>query len=230
MNATVQPPLNLWTFQGRTVVFALASTSILCLLADFCRSGLMRTFTFWLLIPALVALGVIAVFDRWRGDRQLWRAVWAGSVAGLGAAVAYDVFRVPFVYARDWGIDSWLPHLSLFKVFPRFGAMILGEPIEQTSYSAAAQLIGWTYHFSNGLTFGVMYLALIGDARRRHWLWAVVMALTLEAGMLLSAYPAVFHIPLSPTFISVTVAAHLVFGVALGLTVRWMAQRRTVAA
>ncbi len=45
-------------------------------------------------------------------------------------AVAYDVFRLPFVFAKEWGLDSVLPPLQLFKVFPRFGAMILGEPSE----------------------------------------------------------------------------------------------------
>jgi len=66
----------------------------------------------------------------------------------LLGAVAYDVFRLPFVFAKEWGLDSVLPPLQLFKVFPRFGAMILGEPSEQPRYSLAAQLIGWTYHFS----------------------------------------------------------------------------------
>jgi len=78
--------------------------------------------------------------------------------------VAYDVFRLPFVFAKEWGIASVVPPMNLFKVFPRFGAMILGQPVEQTTYTLAADLVGWTYHFSNGLTFGIMYLAMIGDA------------------------------------------------------------------
>ena len=47
------------------------------------------------------------------------------------AAVAYDVFRLPFVFAREWGISSVVPPMNLFKVFPRFGAMILAQPLEQ---------------------------------------------------------------------------------------------------
>src|SRR5205085_2237896 len=111
----------------------------------------------------------------------------------------------------------------LFKVFPRFGAMILGEPIEQTSYSVAAQLLGWLYHFSNGATFGVMYVAMVGNPSKRHWAWAIVMAVGLELGMLLTPYPQVFGIPVNARFIMVTIAAHGIFGVCLGLTVRWMA-------
>ena len=85
-------------------------------------------------------------------------------LAGLVAAVAYDLIRMPFVFAQRWHLDGVVPQLDLFKVFPRFGAMILGEPLEQDSYAALAHLVGWAYHFSNGATFGVMYLALVGDA------------------------------------------------------------------
>lgn len=66
--------------------------------------------------------------------------------------------------------------------------MVLGEPIEQAEYSTAAHVIGWIYHFSNGATFGVMYLAIVGDGRR-HWIWAVLFALGLELGMLFTPYP-----------------------------------------
>jgi hypothetical protein len=145
--------------------------------------------------------------------------------AGLIAALAYDVFRLPFVFAREWGLDPILPALNLFKVFPRFGAMILGQPIEQTHFSTAAHLLGWLYHFSNGATFGVMYLAMVGPARWRAWGWAVLFALGLELGMLFTPYPKVFGIPLTAQFVAVTVAAHAVFGVALGLAARGLSAK-----
>ena len=114
--------------------------------------------------------------------------------------------------------------MNLFKVFPRFGAMVLGEPIEQEHYSLLTQVVGWLYHFSNGATFGVMYVAIVGNPMRRSWLWAVVMALVLELGMLLTPYPQVFGIEVSPRFVLVTIAAHAIFGVGLGLTVRSLAR------
>src|SRR6266699_2131517 len=81
------------------------------------------------------------------------------------------------------------------------------------------------YHFSNGTTFGVMYLAIIGSASRRHWAWAVMFALALELGMLFTPYPRVFGIHVTTRFVLVTVAAHAVFGVGLGLAVRGLARR-----
>lgn len=213
-----------WNVAERAVVFLLAATSIACLLLDFYGWCSMRQFARFVFLPSLLVLLAIAVFDRIRSNGSLWRGVMIGLTGGLLAAVAYDVFRLPFVFAREWGSAGVVPPMNLFKVFPRFGAMILGQPVEQGSYSLAAQLIGWLYHFSNEATFGVMYLAMIGDSARQHWAWAVLMAVGLELGMLLTPYPQVFHIPITPRFIVVTAAAHAIFGVVLGIFVRWLAR------
>lgn len=219
---TSLPAVFSWTRSGRFLVFLLSATSIWCLLAEFYGLCSMRLFTFAVLLPATVALVFLALLDRRKGDGRLWRAALVGALAGFLAACAYDVFRLPFVFSREWGLTSVVPPMNLFKVFPRFGAMILGEPVEQPGYSLAAHITGWTYHFSNGITFGVMYLALVGDASRRSWLWAVLLATGLELAMLLTPYPQFFAIPVTALFVAVTLTAHLVFGVVLGLlTRRW---------
>src|SRR5947209_2133231 len=111
------------------------------------------------------------------------------------------------------------------SVPPRLRGKIafLGQPVEQPHYSAAAQVVGWTYHFSNGITFGVMYLALLGDAARRHWLWGALLAAGIELAMLLTPYSS-FAIRLTAAFVAVTLIAHLVFGSLMGLLARAMAQ------
>ena len=185
----------------------------------------MRIFAVAIFLPAMLALSALAVWDWANGNGQLYRAVLIGVTAGLAAAVAYDIFRLPFVFARELGIAAVIPPLQLFKVFPRFGAMILGEPLDQQHYSLGTALLGWAYHFSNGATFGVMYLALVGEATRRHWTWAIAMAVALELGMLASPYPSVFNIPVTPRFVVVTLAAHAIFGVCLGLCARSGAKR-----
>ena len=70
-----------------------------------------------------------------------------------------------------------------------------------------------------------MYLAIIGDPRRRHWGCAVAFVSALELGMLFTPYPSVFSIPVTMRFVIVTVAAHAMFGVALGFSVRWFSRR-----
>ena len=209
-----------WNARGRWLVFLLSASSIACLLFDFYGLCPMRIFTPFILVPAMFALLVVALVDRQRGDGRLCKAVLIGLTAGIVAAAAYDVFRLPFVFAKEWGIASVVPPMKLFKVFPRFGAMILGQSIEQTSYSTTAQVLGWLYHFSNGATFGVMYVAILGNPTRRHWAWAALMALALELGMLLTPYPQIFQISVNPRFVAVTISAHAIFGICLGLTTR----------
>jgi hypothetical protein len=224
MNSLSQAKLY-WSPLGRSLVFALSFSSIACLLAEFYGLCPMRIFTLAIFLPAMLALSAFAVWDWANGNGELCRAVLIGVTAGLAAAVAYDVFRLPFVFAREWGIAAVIPPLQLFKVFPGFGAMILGEPLGQQNYSLGTTLLGWAYHFSNGATFGVMYLALVGEATRRHWLWAIAMAVALELGMLASPYASVFSIPVTPRFVVVTLAAHAIFGVCLGLCARSVAKR-----
>ena len=87
-----------WSPAWRITVFLLASTSLGCLMADFYGICPMRTFAVAIFVPALVVLCGLVVFDALRGHGELARSVTIGAVAGLLAAVAYDVFRVPFVY------------------------------------------------------------------------------------------------------------------------------------
>jgi hypothetical protein len=145
-------------------------------------------------------------------------------LGGLLAAFAYDVFRLPWVIG--W-VDNVGPHwlrLPLFKVFPRFGAMILGlsYTANQTDsqFPLIAHVVGWVYHFSNGISFGVMYMALLGDASRRTWLWGVALAAGLELAMLFTPYRFFFGIGLTALFVVVTLSAHVIFGIVLGVFAR----------
>ena len=119
-------------------MFVLAASSIACLLVDFYRLCPMRTFTLFIFLPSLFALAALGVADRTRGNCELSRGLMIGIGSGLLASLAYDVFRLPFVFAEEWGIESVIPQLNLFKVFPAFGSMILGLPPEPTNSSAAA--------------------------------------------------------------------------------------------
>jgi hypothetical protein len=225
-----------WTPSGRALVFVLSATSIWCLLAEMYHFLDMRTFFYSILLPSTVALYGIAVLDRARGDGRLWRAVMIGTLGGLVGAVAYDIFRLPFVYSDAWGLGRFgIPQMPLFKVFPRFGALLLGEPVEQPSYSLAAHLIGWAYHFSNGATFGVMFASMYVGAREacgqfrssavKAIPWAMCMAAGIELCLLASPYAAFFGIAITPRFVVVTLTAHLIFGIGLGAYFAWHASR-----
>jgi hypothetical protein len=191
------------------------------LLAEFYGLCSMRTFTVYILVPSTIALIAMAVFDRLRGDRRLWHAVLIGATGGLLAAVAYDLFRLPWVIGAVDHVGPWWMRLPLFKVFPRFGAMILGIRFtagqSDSQFPLLVHVVGWIYHFSNGITFGVMYMALIGNATKRSWLWGIALAAGLELAMLFTPYTRFFGIGLTALFVIVTLSAHTIFGIVLGL-------------
>src|SRR5688572_7795809 len=90
----------------RAILFTLAATSIWSLLAEFYAISSMRAFVLWVFLPATLLMLAWAVWDRAAGSRYVWRVVWTGALAGFVAACAYDVFRIPFVFAREMHVDS----------------------------------------------------------------------------------------------------------------------------
>jgi hypothetical protein len=222
------PALFQWTAPGRALVFCLAASSIWCLLAEMYNLVDMRSFFYSILLPSTVALYGIAFLDNFRGDGRLWRAVIPGTLAGLFGAVAYDIFRLPFVYSDAWGLGRiGIPQMPLFKVFPRFGALILGGPIEQESYSLGAQLL---------VMFAAIYagsqeaIRLTSQSSGYGQAWkpiafATLMAAGIELCLLASPYANFFGIPLTTRFVIVTLLAHIVFGLGMGAYFAWHATK-----
>lgn len=189
----------------RPVVFTLAFLSFACLLGQFFGFWSMRFFGCWVLPPATALLVYIACRHRDRIANLNSPYTWIvqGAIAGVVAAVAYDLYRLPFV----------LSGAPLFKVFPRFGELLLGD----TEPRWLVHSLGWTYHLSNGAALGIMFLAVVSFFRRPSLFWgAVTWALFVEAMLLLTPYPAFFGLALDGRFLFLTASAHLVFGLTLG--------------
>src|SRR2546423_6585814 len=153
----------------------------------------MKPFAYYVYLPAIVLLAVFA----WRYRRGLpARWIIYGAVGGIVAALAYDLFRLPFV----------LNGAPLFKPFAHFGELLIG----QTEPRWLVQSVGWSYHFSNGAALGIMFLAALWRPTRCWLFWgAVVWALTVEALLLITPYMSFFGIPFDRRFIILTVSAHL---------------------
>jgi hypothetical protein len=189
----------------RPVVFLLAFLSFACLLGQFYGLWTMHFFGCRVLPPATVLLAYVAYKNRDRSEDLSNPFLWIvqGTIAGLLAAVAYDLYRLPFV----------LSGAPLFNVFPRFGELLLGT----TEPRWLVHTLGWTYHFSNGAALGIMFLAMISFFRRSSLFWgAVAWALLVEAMLLLTPYPTFLGLQLNGRFLFLTATAHLVFGLALG--------------
>jgi hypothetical protein len=193
----------------RSFVFLLAFLSFACLLGHFYGFWTMQFFGCWVLPPATALLIAIAwrTRNRPRGLSSPHTWIVQGAVGGVVAAVAYDLYRLPFV----------INGAPLFKVFPQFGQMLLGS--EEPSWLAHA--LGWLYHFSNGAALGIMFLAMVPRANKRLLFWgAVAWACAVEAALLMTPYASFFGLPLDARFIFLTATAHVVFGIALGLWCR----------
>jgi len=201
-----KPPLKQVGIGSRLLVFALASLSFACLLGQFYGLWTMRFFGCWILPPAGVILYLIAL--RHRGEPQSLNnpRTWIiqGVIGGVVAAIAYDIYRLPFV----------LGGVPLFKVFPRLGELLLARSEPRW----LVQTLGWTYHFSNGAALGIMFLAIVTVfARPAFRTGAIAWALLVEVLLLLTPYTSFFGLQLGPQFLVLTISAHLIFGVTLGL-------------
>ena len=191
------------------VVWALASTTFACLLGHLYGFWSMRLFACLVLPPAAALLTYIAWAARGQASGVSSPHTWivTGALGGVFAAVVYDLFRLPFVLAG----------YPLFGVFPRFGQMLLYGALNDET-GPAVQAAGWLYHFANGASLGIMFLAMVPRATWRALFWgAVAWAATVEVLLLLTPYYAFFqlHLPF-PVFLALTLSAHLVFGAALG--------------
>ena len=104
------------------------------------------------------------------------------------------------------------------------GMMIMGELLTDrfmVGPSALSNVIGYAYHFWNGISFGIIFAVIFG--RKPLW-FALAFAQLIGIGFLLS--PAVQALGIGfmglsmPAMPVTVVVAHLVFGILLGLMTR----------
>jgi hypothetical protein len=157
-------------------------------------------------LPSIVFLAAIAVFAR-RGEAWLSRTIVLGALAGAIATVALEIVRLVGFYF-DY-MPGNLPRLMGVLLLDRFA---LGP-------SPASDIAGWTYHFWNGASLGIIYSLMLGT--RRRWLGGI-FGLAVGLGFLVS--PVVislgvgyFGLQYSYGFPITVLLAHLAFGGALGV-------------
>jgi hypothetical protein len=166
-------------------------------------------------VPALAALVAIAAWSARRPEQapRLRRALVAGTLGGLLGTIGYDVFRIPFVVGG----------LRLFAPIDSYGVLLL----DAAASSPLTGFAGWSYHFTNGIGFGIAYAVV---ALGRRWPWAVLWGLVLETATILTPFADSYAIRGKWDLIAIAYAAHLAYGIPLGLVVqraaRWTDLRR----
>ncbi len=232
-----------WTSAGRLVIFLLAATSILCLLTDAEGVVTLRSVFFAILAPACIALALVAALNQARGDGQLFRAIKFGAAAGLAGAIVFFVFRLPFVYSQEFGLEQYgVRHFPFFNIYPRIGALVLGQEVKQPSYELMTYVIGWGYHLIRAMTTGIMLAAIMGELQANlherpqaspfNWeagICGALLTVTIQCCLLLSPYAKLFSIQFTPTFVFTLLLAHLSFGISIGFFYSWNTFRRSAS-
>ena len=159
-------------------------------------------------LPALVVVVAIGVWAQRVARQPFFSRLAVGVAAGFIATLAYDGVR--------WAIQETAPlDYDGFRSISIFGSLILSKP--ETALDA--RIAGWTYHFWNGVSFGVMYALVAGPAR---WYWGLAWGMALEM-MMIGIYPVAFAIQRSdPAFLAISMTGHAAYGAVLGLLAeRW---------
>ena len=134
-----------------------------------------------------------------------------GAVAGLGATLLYDAVRPLIVAVLGSTFDP-------YRAIPLFGTLITGLPGTDPTALAA----GWTYHFWNGTSFGMMFALARPDGGIA---WGFAWAMALQ-GLMMAAYPTLLKARLDdPGFMASGIVGHGIWGIALGFAIAKWAER-----
>lgn len=163
----------------------------------------------YLLLPSIILLAAIFGIARVRGYAALSRRLTVGALAGLGATVGLEIVRT--ISFRLGGMPGDMPRLLGVLLTDRF---MVGP-------SVWSDLLGYGYHFWNGIAFGLVFVLFFG---RRSLVWTLIYGQLIGLGFLAS--PAVKSLGIGflghemPAMPITVVLAHLVFGILLGLGLR----------
>lgn len=152
----------------------------------------------------LACIPVLLLAYAWacRRDLDLERDLRLGFWGGLAGTIGYDVVRIPFLWAG----------FKVFAPIQAYGVWLL----DAGQSSGLTESIGWLYHFTNGITFGIMYALVMAG---RHWAWGLLWGLALEAIVLSTPFARIFHMQGNWSAIVLAYAAHLAYGFPLGYIV-----------
>jgi len=165
--------------------------------------GSMSEAMFRAALPCAAILMLAWLWARRTGRRRLVEDINLGLLGGLLGTIGYDLVRVPFAMMGR----------RIFAPISAYGLWILDAPLSDRF----TEVVGWSYHFYNGICFGIMYALFL---RGRHWIWAVLWAFLLETIAVVSPFARIFSLSGNYGAIALAYAAHVDYGAPLGAIVR----------
>lgn len=193
-------------FWLRTLCFLACIPSGGALLAKVFGIASLQSVTLFLFLPCAIFLTAVWLWAKKNNRAYLHQALVIGFWGGLSGTLAYDAIRVPFLV---------LLGQRVFAPISVYGVWLADADIS----SRLTEVLGWGYHFSNGITFGMMYALFM---RRRHWLWAILWAFVLETIAILSPFSQIFNLSGNYSAIGIAYLGHVAYGLPLGwLVYKW---------
>jgi len=200
--------------RAMTILLLLAAASVSPLIFPIAQAGrsTMDVLAKVALLPA-AALVLITIGLLYRVDNSLARLSAAGLAAGAIATVALEAIRLPGFWLGL--MPGNLPRLMGVLLFNQFAA----------GPSLKSDIAGWTYHFWNGASFGLIYVLVLGTCRR--WVGTAFGALVGFGFMFSPVVSALgvgfLGLEFSKGFPLTVTIAHAAFGLVLGwLAAAWL--------
>lgn len=191
MNTFLRPmPISVWI---------ACFGSIAMLIAQVAGISTMQALLLPLALPCALWIAAAWIMSVKRGDAFLSSRLRLGFVGGLWGTVGYDAVRVPL-------------HLMGLNPFPpirAYGMWVAG----MDHATPLTDLVGFSYHISNGITFGIIYALLMTG---RHWGWGVLFGLGLEAMAVVTPFGELFGLRAFSQTVIIAFVAHLFYGYPLG--------------
>jgi hypothetical protein len=204
-----------------TPILALAAVAPVVFPAALAGYATMKDLALMLMLPAALLLVALALWHQSLGSARLAGTVWRGTLAGVLATIALEAIRYPGF--RLGFMPGNLPELMGVLLLDRFAE----------GPSTASTVAGYGYHFWNGASFGIVFSVIAESlSLRRFKSWAAFYGVLVGIGFLASPVVqslggGLFGLDFGAPFLSTVISAHIAYGVALGVLLKWMSHCET---
>ena len=164
-------------------------------------------------LPCCLLILAIWIWAVRSGRTGLADALAIGLAGGMLGTIGYDVVRIPFALTGQ----------LIFASISAYGLWLANAGAS----SRFTEVLGWSYHYGSGITFGVMYALFMRD---RHWSWAILWAFILESIAVFSPFGRIFSLSGNYYAIGIAYFGHIGYALPLGwLVYKWDDSRKQLA-
>lgn len=166
------------------------------------------------LIPSIILLILVIIAGYFIGEKETSKQIINGIIGGALATIGLEIVRE--IGFHLGGMPGDMPKL--------LGVLLLNQ--FASGPDTLSNIAGWSYHFWNGASFGIIYSLIVGKGKV--W-YGIVYAILIAVGFMMS--PAVialgvgrFGVDFGIGFPITVTLAHI----ALGLILGWFINKQNV--